>query len=909
MALNNTPPIIVSAKPVNTYVAPGTTSTAGLELYDEQQVRLALEFSDAFSNLSVSAARLAGNLKEDWNKEDFEAGKDLVRQNQKTYIDLIKEGKIKPSENPWLALGAQEASGIMEGQKARVEFQQLYNKQALENPEFFKDRNAFDALASSFVANKEATFRDSVFLSRGFHETFDSAIPQLGLAHENEVTKRRFDLVVGGVEAKVLELVQNLEEPTLDFASWENTPPLLRKPLQNLIDEHELKVQNNTNDRISDFVEWTRDGSEAVLGSGILNQTIVSSIIELRKQGEYSKEAEYLMNNLKLGSGLLFDTQEAKAAVAQEWGAIKAGDEKHTKAKQQEFDRLLPELQREIRENPNTPQARESAMQTLEATIRRLPVNLATEAALRADGQKAIAQALQQKTEELVQLTTDTLSDAATRVFYNESMTPDQAASEEVNYVNALKDTVYLELNQHGLIPASREELFKITAAAADKLQANIKDAKDSGPLHRATREFSSLGGYGILQELDKPISSIGDLGRVLSTEPMFDSLKSIVDQSAVLAELDPVRQQEVKKNLYAPIKAGARARIKELRGLIDQGNIRTGTAEWGMASRIAEQYYSMLAVSAINTGNGTDLYSLVTEVENYSRNFNASTGTDPVISGLVNVLSNLNNRDIEQTKSSSQNYDYTLRAINLIRTAKSSNFSERDIIMAVQGDLQRAGANVYTNATKTVFSLENREAFKQLTYQKLKDVNKDLIDRHVDMFLHMTSQWGYEVWDQSVDEWVDNAMDEWNKEFTLINGGYVKTSELTSAFVMRDAQTNKAIFPSAAEAKSFVELVFKYHPQFKGLKKLSLAVELYPENNFGDTPEGQTKYQVITSEGLPVLDKPITLQEFQGLYFDSTQRVEFIRMSTMELGGFGEFYRNVTWPAIPLYTPPSPRE
>jgi 2-keto-4-pentenoate hydratase len=113
------PSLGVSAAPVSTYVA---SVAPAVELYDQQSVNLALQFADAFKDLSVSAAQIAGSMKKQMNEEDVQKGIDLVNQSRKSYKTLVDSGEIKPTENPWMAIGAQQASGTMEGMKARAHF-------------------------------------------------------------------------------------------------------------------------------------------------------------------------------------------------------------------------------------------------------------------------------------------------------------------------------------------------------------------------------------------------------------------------------------------------------------------------------------------------------------------------------------------------------------------------------------------------------------------------------------------------------------------------------------------------------------------------------------------------------------------------------------------------------------------
>lgn len=200
------PSLGVAASPVSTFVAP-IDPRKTVEPIDEGAIRNAYEFADAFSNLSETAAKFATTIKTQQNEQDFLAGQDLVNQNRKTYANLVGSGQIKPSENPWLAVGAQQASGVLEAAKARNDFKTAYDNAVLNNPELLKDNQFFDALAASFAEQKNAEFGTSQYLSRSFYKEFNPFLIEQSANHADAVGKYNQKKIIDSLRLKVDEAV------------------------------------------------------------------------------------------------------------------------------------------------------------------------------------------------------------------------------------------------------------------------------------------------------------------------------------------------------------------------------------------------------------------------------------------------------------------------------------------------------------------------------------------------------------------------------------------------------------------------------------------------------------------------------------------------------------------------------
>jgi hypothetical protein len=296
------PSLGVVAQPVSTYVQP---APAAVQLYDQQSVNLALMFSESFSNLSVSAARFAGAFKQDQNRADLQQGQFLVNNNQKSYKQLVADGQINPAENPWLAIGAQQASGAIEGLKARADFQQRYNDQASQNPDFFKDTSHFDALAYSFSKEANARMGDSAYLSASFYESFNPYVASMGMRHLENITNEQRRVLTNATQAATSQLIEDVQDPTFG----EEAKPVFQQRLNNY---------------------------GAITSHSLINNVAIDTLVERAASGNTPGVMDTL-RSLKVGTGPLSETAYAKQQVELNLGRIYDNEDRLAVEKKAEF--------------------------------------------------------------------------------------------------------------------------------------------------------------------------------------------------------------------------------------------------------------------------------------------------------------------------------------------------------------------------------------------------------------------------------------------------------------------------------------------------------------------------------------------------------------------------------------------
>lgn len=284
---------------------------------NEQAIRDAYSFADSFSELSQAMGSLYATLKGQQNKEALEEGRQAVLSSRKTYADLEREGTIRPVENPWMALGAQQASGILEAASSANEFRGLVAQKAAENPEFLDDPKHFDALAASYAQRKSQQYAGNKYLSETFFENFNQSVLKLQEENFQAIEESRFQKAVLAADAKV-----NLSVNTVAPKTTEG----IIADIQGAFDE----AVANSGGRASE-----------------ITQAYAMSLIQImRSNPEKVEEAELILKSLKTGTGKLIDTSSAQSLLLKYRAEIENQREQATSNE----TRIIFNLQRELLE-------------------------------------------------------------------------------------------------------------------------------------------------------------------------------------------------------------------------------------------------------------------------------------------------------------------------------------------------------------------------------------------------------------------------------------------------------------------------------------------------------------------------------------------------------------------------------
>lgn len=197
------------AQPVSTLVTPVNAEKTVTPL-DERAIRDTYAFAESFGELSQSMVKVASTIKNDLNAENFQEGVRKVNESRSTYKTLVETGQIQPNENPWLTVGAQKASGVLEASKAEIELREKYNQDVANNPDLLKDSNYFDTLVSSFVQNKTQQIGGAPYLSDSFYENFNPSMIKLAAENSTNVGKYKTQKIIDSIQVQVNEVLKGI---------------------------------------------------------------------------------------------------------------------------------------------------------------------------------------------------------------------------------------------------------------------------------------------------------------------------------------------------------------------------------------------------------------------------------------------------------------------------------------------------------------------------------------------------------------------------------------------------------------------------------------------------------------------------------------------------------------------------
>jgi hypothetical protein len=245
----------------------------------------------------------------------------------------VANGEINPAENPWLAIGAQQASGTIDGLKARAEFQQRYNEQASQNPDFFKDSSHFDALAYTFSKEANDRMGDSAYLSSAYYQSFNPYIASMGMRHLENVTNEQHRVISSSIDSLVHQAVTDMQDP-------QQAPEIKTSFIQRL------------------------DNMGAIVGNRAVNNRVIDNFVELAASGDIAGVVE-IFNSINVGTGALAETSYAQQKLAVNQGRIDANDDRLAVQERTNFEAWG---QRQIEAWQTGSITQEAVLQSLEGT-------------------------------------------------------------------------------------------------------------------------------------------------------------------------------------------------------------------------------------------------------------------------------------------------------------------------------------------------------------------------------------------------------------------------------------------------------------------------------------------------------------------------------------------------------------
>lgn len=273
-----------TANPVSTAVVPFQPSVP-------QQVEIGggtAELGAAFSQFSQTLASFAANQISTNRAKAMAEGQLKAEKSRKTFRQLVESGEIKPEENPWEALGAASADGVMAAEKFKAQTKAKYDAKVAQDPNFAISVSSAEDFVNNELQNFMTLGMQNPVWQRSAMREITPFISSLSESHGSLVAKRRRERMSDAVKISVL-----------DFAANPTSGAAYAAKLQAQFDEHYETV-----------------GAEAA------NETMIQSLLKARQLSGDHPEVLKAIGMLKSGTGYLKDTKQYKAAELEQKSVI-----------------------------------------------------------------------------------------------------------------------------------------------------------------------------------------------------------------------------------------------------------------------------------------------------------------------------------------------------------------------------------------------------------------------------------------------------------------------------------------------------------------------------------------------------------------------------------------------------------
>lgn len=273
-----------TANPVQTSVVPFQPSVP-------QQVEIGggtAELGAAFSQFSQTLASFAANQISTNRAKAMADGELKVQKSRKSFRQLVESGEIKPEENPWEALGAASADGVLAAERFKVETRAKYEDKVAKDPNFALSVTSAEEFANQELQNFLTSGMQNPVWQRSAMREITPFVTSLSETHGSLVAKKRRERMSDSVKTIIF-----------DFAANPTSGDAFAVKMQSVFDEHYETV-----------------GAEAA------NETMIQSIMRARQLSGDNTELMKAVAKLKAGTGLLKDTKQYKAAELEFKAAI-----------------------------------------------------------------------------------------------------------------------------------------------------------------------------------------------------------------------------------------------------------------------------------------------------------------------------------------------------------------------------------------------------------------------------------------------------------------------------------------------------------------------------------------------------------------------------------------------------------
>jgi hypothetical protein len=280
-----------SASPVSTGVTPFVPAPA------PQQVQIGSGWGDlgaAFAQFSTTLANFVGQKVTSDRQKAMADGELKAMKSRTTFRKMVENGQIDPVANPWEALGAASADGVIQAERFKGKLKTEYDQKMLTDPEFGSSMSSVEDFVNTRMENELAVGVQNPIWQRSFMKESNGFLAQLSESHGVTVATNRRNKMFTAIGSQIGAEFGTLVETTKgkDIFSPES--------------EADIKKAHATLQPIVDELSHT-------VGSAATPK-MVEAILQSRIDSGNNPILEEAAKKIKLGTGYLFQTDAYKAA-------------------------------------------------------------------------------------------------------------------------------------------------------------------------------------------------------------------------------------------------------------------------------------------------------------------------------------------------------------------------------------------------------------------------------------------------------------------------------------------------------------------------------------------------------------------------------------------------------------------
>lgn len=294
-----------TASPVQSSVVPFVPAPVPQEV----QIGSGIEnIGPAFAAFSQTLAGFVANRVSEDREQKMKEGELKVQASRKRFRQLVESGEISPQENPWEALGAAAADGVLAANAFRSKAKAAYDDRVAKDPYFGLSVGGGEEFVNNMLADELAAGMQNPVWQRSFLKEVSPFVSHIGAVHGDNVAKVR--------RQKISESIST---------GFTSDVSLFRDEVKNLSpdDPSTAKIIARYSERIqSRFDEAFQTVGPEVLEDGY------KSMVQLEQLSGSDPKVMDLLRRIKSGTGRAVDTEQYRALRAEQEPVIQRAMDK-----------------------------------------------------------------------------------------------------------------------------------------------------------------------------------------------------------------------------------------------------------------------------------------------------------------------------------------------------------------------------------------------------------------------------------------------------------------------------------------------------------------------------------------------------------------------------------------------------